>query len=188
MKFSILVTAYDPENKLTEMTDKCLTSIKECSVGEDYELLVDTGPVGLFGAYNRLFKRAKGDYFVVVPNDTIIRDKDWLKILPNPDRITSWHIGIFMLTGNREPDGGVTCYPRKLVEKIGYYDEQFDEGYGFGDNDYFHRATLLGIEPEERFTNIVHQGGKTYEAYFNDKKPQMYLHCQELFKKKWNIK
>lgn len=188
MKYSILVTAYDPEKKLTEMTDECLKSIKECSEGEDYELIVLRDHLGLFSAYNVLFKQAKGEYLVVVPNDTVILSKDWLKLLAVPDTITSWHIGTFLLTGNKEPDGGVTCYPRNIVDKVGLYDERFDEGYGFGDNDWFHRAHLLGVNLLEVPVNIKHNGNTTYMTYWSDKKKEMYDHCEKLFKEKWNIK
>lgn len=188
MKYSILVTAYDPDNRLTEMTKSCLDSIKECSEGEDYELLLDTGPVGLFGAYNRLFSRAQGDYFVVVPNDTVIFSKDWLNLLAIPGKITSWHIGTFLLTGHQEPDGGVTCYPRDIVMKIGPYDERFDDGYGFGDNDYFYRARQLGVEYEQVPVKLKHNGNTTYMTYWPEKKKEMYDRCLNLFKTKWDIK
>lgn len=187
MKYSILVTAYDPDGRLGDMTADCLASIAKCSAGKDYELILDTGPIGLFGAYNRLFKKATGDYLVVVPNDTVIFSKDWLQLLAVPDRITSWHIGTFLLTGHSEPDGGVTCYPRSIVDKIGLYDEKFDEGYGFGDNDYFYRARKLGVNYQEVPVKLKHNGNTTYMTYWPEKKQEMYKNNEEMFKKKWNL-
>ncbi len=187
VKFSVLVTAYDPDKKLTEMTDACLKSIEEHSKGEDYELIVLRDHLGLFSAYNVLFKQAKGEYFVVVPNDTVIMEDKWLTKLAIPDKITSWHIGTFLLTGHKEPDGGVTCYPRNIVEKVGLYDEKFDEGYGFGDNDWFHRADLLNVELQEVPLKLKHNGNTTYMSYWPEKKKEMYDHCEKLFKDKWKI-
>lgn len=188
MRYSILITAYDPNAKLGKMTADCLASIAECSAGEDYELILDTGPVGLFGAYNRLFKKATGEYCIVVPNDTVIFSKDWLKKLAIPGMITSWHIGTFLPTGHKEPDGGVTCYPRGIFDKVGWYDEQFDQGYGFGDNDWFMRAHKLGIEYAEVPVKLKHNGNTTYMTYWPEKKQEMYQRCEKLFKDKWNIK
>lgn len=188
MKYSILVTAYDPDKKLTAMTDVCLRSIEECSKGEDYELIVLRDHLGLFSAYNVLFEQAKGDYLVVVPNDTVIMSKDWLKLLAIPDKITSWHVGTFLLTGHREPDGGVTCYPRSIVDKVGLYDERFDQGYGFGDNDWFHRADMLGVDIVQVPIKLKHDGNTTYMSYWPEKKQEMYRKCEQLFKEKWNIK
>lgn len=187
MKYSILVTAYDPEGKLGDMTANCLASIAKNSAGYDYELILDTGPIGLFGAYNRLFKKATGDYCVVVPNDTEIFSPDWLKLLAIPNHITSWHIGTFLLTGHEEPDGGVTCYPRDIFDKVGWYDEQFDQGYGFGDNDWFMRAHKLGVSYKEVPVKLKHNGNTTYMTYWPEKKQAMYNLCQDLFKKKWNL-
>lgn len=190
VKYSVLVTAYDPDQKLVEMTTRCLDSVQACSEGQDYELIVDTGPQpGLFAAYNRLFKKAKGEYLIVIPNDTIIRDKNWLQALAIPGYITSWHIGTFLLTGKTEPDGGVTCYPRHIFDQVGLYDEKFDEGYGFGDNDWFHRATLLNIPYKEVKINITHEGNTTYQTYWpGEKQLAMYHHNEQLFKDKWQLK
>lgn len=151
-------------------------------------MIVDTGPKGLFGAYNRLFTKATGDYCIVVPNDTIIQDPEWLQKLAVPNKVTSWSIGTWHITGNREPDGGVTCYPRDIFDKVGWYDEQFDAGYGCGDNDWFHRATLMGIEYEEVPVKLTHNGNTTYQTYWNefDRKTMGDL-CINLFKKKWKL-
>lgn len=187
IKYSILVTAYDPDRRLTEMTDACLRSIEECSEGRDYELIVLRDHLGLFGAYNKLFSQAKGEYLVVVPNDTVIISGDWLERLAIPDTITSWHVGTFLMTGHKEPDGGVTCYPRNIADMVGPYDEQFDGGYGFGDNDWFHRADILGVKLQEVPVTLRHNGNTTYMTYWSDRKQEMYNHCEKLFKKKWNI-
>ncbi len=187
MKYSILVTAYDPDRKMTDVTVECLESIIKNSEGKDYEILMDNEPGGVFGAYNRLFKKARGEYFIVVPNDTVIYSPDWLEELAVPGFITSWHIGTFLMTGNPEPDGGVTCYPRDIVEKIGYYDEQFDQGYGFGDNDYFHRATLLGINYKAVPVKIKHLGSETWKHYNSEKKMLLTVKNQDLFKEKWKL-
>lgn len=188
IKYSILVTAYDPDKKLTDMTDACVKSIKDNSEGRDYELIVLRDHLGLQSAYNTLFNQAKGQYLIVVPNDTVIESTDWLELLAVPDTITSWHIGTFLLTGHKEPDGGVTCYPRNVIDKVGLYDEKFDEGYGFGDNDWFHRADLLGINLLEVPVKLKHQGNTTYMTYWPEKKEEMYKHNEDYFKEKWNIK
>src|SRR6185369_15150964 len=137
MDFSILVTTYDPQNRLQEMREQCLEAIKKNSKG-DYELILDNEPGGIFKAYNRFFKKAKGQYLVITQDDVLIQSDDWLQQLAVPGYVTSWHVGTWHLTGNSEPDGEVWCYPRDIQEKIGLFDESFDEGYGYGDNDYFH--------------------------------------------------
>ena len=64
LKYSILVTLFDPERKLTDMTLACLESILINSEGEDYELIIDYGLKGLFTAYNDLFRKARGECFL----------------------------------------------------------------------------------------------------------------------------
>lgn len=178
--------AYDPESKLTEMTQRCIDSIKANS--SDYELLIDAEPGGAGPATNRLWKAAKGEYLVTICNDVIIEDPTWLEQLAVPGTITSWHLGKFHVTQEPSIDMAVWCQPRDVQEKIGFIDEQYHKGYGYEDNDYLHRAFLLGIPQVGVPIKIKHEGSVTFKTYYTERqKLDMMQSARDIYFKKWNL-
>lgn len=187
MKYSILVPLHDKEKRLWPMTIRCLNSIVENSRFADYELLIEDGYTHKKVSYtNELWKRAKGDYLILVGNDVVIKDNLWLEKLAIPDAITSFkeHKAHF----DREPylDFAILCIPRYLLDKIGLLDEQFADGYGYDDNDWCHRARLLNVTQRVVQINAIHEENQTYSSYFT---PEQKFALQEtnfkLYQKKW---
>ena len=127
---SILIALHDPEKRVEEMTEQCLESIRINSKGQDYELRVLKGQGHRKVSYtNELWRQAKGEYLVLVGNDVIINDNNWLGKLCVPNTITSaW---IHKAHFNQEPyiDFALCCVPRNILEKVGYLDEDFTDGY-----------------------------------------------------------
>ena len=187
MKYSILIALHDPENKVTGMTKACIDSIERNS--KDYELLVLQGDGHRKVSYtNELWKQAIGEYLILVGNDVIIDDKNWLEKLAIPDTITSaWiHPNHF----NHEPfiDFALCCVPRNVLDKVGYLDEQFADGYGYDDNDWSHRARLLNIPQVAITVRATHVESGTYNVYFTkEEKKKLQDRNWELYKLKWNL-
>lgn len=185
--YSILVMAYDPEGLLTEMTIQCVDSVIKNSAGKEYELFLDFNTNGVEKKVNRFYTRATGQYLIFLNNDSIISDPEWLDKLCRPDVITSNKFVTFFLTDEKEPEMGLCCIPKKIQEQIGLFDERFNGGYGFSDNDYMHRARLLGIPFEEvNIPGFAHEGSRTFSTYFSSIKQDITERNQRLFIEKWS--
>src|SRR5205085_7249714 len=143
--YSVLLTAYDPDQRLTKMTAECIQRIHEMSDGLDYELLMDNEPGGPGPAFNRMFLAAKGDYNIIMCNDVMVETPGWLEILATPGAMTSWHKGRSSIIDEESLDGSGLCIPRDVRERIGLIDESFADGVGYEDDDLLHRALLLDI-------------------------------------------
>jgi hypothetical protein len=189
-KYSILVGCYDPDGRLVEMTAECIKLILQHSKGKDFEILMDpdVNETGWAGVYNRLMKRANGDYLVFCANDVMIDDDNWLDNLAVPGTIASPHLNPFVLTGELQSFATLFCMPREIQEKIGFIDEQFKDGYGYDDNDFFHRANLLNIPQKEVPISFRHRRSGTYLTYWDQEQHQTReQRNRSLFKEKWGI-
>lgn len=187
MKYSILVPIWDPKNKLTEIINLCLDSIKKYSKDKDYELLVDSEPGGYGRAMNRMIKQAKGEYLICLASDIIINENNWLEKFTNNETITTFQLVPFIHNGELYPD---TVYgiPKSIQEKIGLFDEQFSDGYGYDDNDYFHRARLLNIQFTVVPLQLSHLGSQTFDMYYGKEgKKDMTYKNKLLYIKKWKL-
>lgn len=71
---------------------------------------------------------------------------------------------------------------REVIDKIGYFDEQFDP-YGMCDYDYARRVILSGYKIfADRFIFVNHYGSITASAYVNQK---LLRNTRRLFYQKW---
>lgn len=166
MKYTILLLNYDPEHKMCDMIKNCLHSIVSHSIGHDYEIIV-LDRKGLQKEINRGFKQARGQYVILTANDVMI-ENNWLDHFAVPGHITSFHAS----TSNWNPekmtnelDFSCICFPKEVLEKVGEYDENFDGGYGYCDNDYLYRASMLGIPFLQVPVKVKHLMSKTFENY-----------------------
>lgn len=186
MKYSILVMAYDPDGVLTEMTSRCVESVISNSKGKEYELFVDFDTGGVEKKVNRFYERARGEYLIFLNNDSVISDPEWLDKLCIPDTITSNKFVTFFLDGLEEPEMGLCSIPKNVQERVGLFDERFNEGYGFSDNDYMRRARLARVPFEKvDIPGFTHEGSKTFSTYFSHLKQDMTEKNQRLFVEKW---
>lgn len=157
-------------------------------------VLVNETNSGYVKSVNRGMKASNGKYILLLNNDIELICDDWLKKLVHvvEDDDT---VGIvapkFLL-----PDGTVqqareqleevnavlgACMliNRKLIEKIGYFDEHFSPGY-FEEGDYCHRAWCAGFKVMSNPNSIVvHHHNKTFgtkpknELYFITERNRM---------------
>lgn len=187
-KYSILFLAYDPEAKLTDMINNSLESLKQSSIGYDYELLIDSEGGGSTKAINRLFLKAKGEYLVLVCSDTFIEDPNWLQQLSIPKTITTYKLDTFHIDNSLFANFSCICIPKDIQEQIGLMDERFNDGYGYDDNDYCRRASLLGIPQIEVPIKVTHLGSATFNTYFDSDSHRRRLEKNHgLFYEKWKL-
>jgi glycosyltransferase involved in cell wall biosynthesis len=168
MKYSILVPSYDPEGKNIQTVSRLLESIDRCSKGKDYELIVRKNGKSYVESHNDALRTSRGDYIIILNDDTLIQDEEWLEKLTDDNKIISWRGGVF--GARKEPTWDFACWSmsRKTFENVGYFDERFKNGVNFEDNDYAYRAREVGVEYEIRPINMIHYGGLTLNTYYKD--------------------
>lgn len=167
MKYSILFLNYDPEEKLSDISKENLYRIVKNSRGQDYEIMVLDRP-GVNKDLNRGFRESRGDYIVIFSNDIVLDDPNWLNVLAVPDTITSFKSTVSKWDNEMlrpELDASMSCYPRSVWNKVGEWDEDFDGGYGYADNDFFYRAWLAEVPLQEVSIKLTHLTSATYNAY-----------------------
>lgn len=121
--------------------------------------IIEESNIGVAKGYNKLFRIAKGD-FICLPNTDIIMGKDWLKDLiyfnkkieksgitgihceSDKGRLINYNGKMIWQRENNTIDG-VTLFHKKMFEVVGGFDESFSK-YGFEDNEYAIRMSLLG--------------------------------------------
>lgn len=225
-EFSIIILNWN----LASYTKKCIDSIIKYTHNINYEIiLVDNGStekesLDLFSAYKNVpnirivrnkenlrvaagnnsgFKIAKGKYFLMLNNDTEIKEEDWYV---NTIRLfqSDWKLGIIGTAGGYHDknlnhvasflatkkeiqvveyvEGWCMWTRKQIYQKIGGLDERY---YLFcEDSDYCFSAKKLGYKVVIIPHNIIHYGGKTHK-----KKPEILVYSQESSKKlkeKWN--
>lgn len=185
MRYSILVPSYDPQGEKIDMVTNLLRSIDTNSVGEDYEIILRKNGPSYVESHNDALKSARGDYLVILNDDVLIEDKQWLQKLTKPDTITSSGTGTFVLDNSPTWNFDVWCMPRNIFKKIGYFDEAFKDGFNYEDNDYIFRAKELNIPFEKVELVYKHFGGETYTRYYKDK--ELAEHNKQVFIKKWKM-
>jgi hypothetical protein len=192
-KVSIIILNWNGK----ELTRNCLRSIRENTDYPNYEIIVvDQGStdgsvemlerefpevrliknkenLGFAGGNNQAMKIAKGDYFFLLNNDTLVT-KGWLssvvEIMDSDNRVAS--VGSTLVApehqlnegikSDREKDtvcGAAMLMRRKVVERIGAFDaENFSPIYG-EETDWNYRARRVGYKViETSKSRIVHLG------------------------------
>lgn len=161
MKISVIIPTYILDEKLMEITQKCLKTLKEFTKPETfYELIIiDNGsPIrleydcdilirnkrnrGNSVAWNEGLKLATGDYLLLADNDVEFSE-GWEKLAG--EGIT---FPLSKCEGQTEYTKQIAGYfwmmDRKTFQKMGYISEEYGLGY-YEDTDYFRTAQLKGI-------------------------------------------
>ncbi len=185
LKYSIIYLNYDPENR-KDWTEETMELLKDNTQGYNVEIIEVKDVEGYANAVNEGFRRATGDYLVVMNDDFYIGDPIFLvKLASFQNSITSWRMVPFYMNQQEYPDGALWGLYKKDQEKIGLMDEEFGKGYGCDEVDYFYRAKELGVDWNKIQMNARHGENKTYQAYFKPMKEDMTAQNVWRFKKKW---
>jgi len=187
-RYSILVPSYDPELRKLDMVMDLIRSIEVNSVGEDYELIIRKNGPSYTESHNDALRTSRGDFIIVLNDDVLIEDKEWIRKMTKEDCMSSWRLGKFGLTGADVPDFACWGMSRKVFEKIGYLDEAFKDGINFEDNDYIERARELGFSFYDAHVKLKHFGDKTFSEYFSKDKWNKIYKNQTIFYNKWKEK
>ena len=212
MKVSIVIGTL---NHLDDLLKPCLESIKAntdlsdtevivvangCTdgtadyvdgLGAPFRLLWFNEPLGFPKANNEGIIRAKGDYIVLLNNDTILLNNQWINILLAP--FVDPEVGIagavkftFDCRGIEREVIAFWCamIKKTVFDKIGYLDEAFNP-FGCEDFDFSIRASLAGFQLVQVPNNdrseffvykspelfpIYHKGSATVDEISIDKK------------------
>jgi len=158
------------------------------SLGSPFRLIWNEAPLGYIKPTNMGIREAKGEYVILLNNDTQIVAPGWIEILASP--FASGNIGI---TGPRKAwrDDVKKEYilffcamiKKEVFNKIGLLDESFGIGYN-EDTDFCIRAVKAGYELVEvpydiKYSDsnkgndsrempfpICHTGGRTFSSMF----------------------
>ena len=186
IEFSIIWLNYDPDSINVEMSEKSKESILAHAKGS-YEFIEVKDVKGFVHAVNQGLNQAKGKWLIVVANDVVIEDPDWLSKFKVENALIGWRFITFFLTGEERPDFACWGLSKETFEKLGPMDVRFAEGYGFDDDDYVYRARDLGIKLHDAQVKLHHLECKTYNTVFKDLKQDMTERNQRLFIEKWKI-
>lgn len=189
MQYSIIIPIYDPEGKNDALTASCFLSVLRHSMGKKYEIIpIYHYDLNYSTAVNIGLKQSNGDYIVILSNDVEINDNEWLEKYSNCEGIASFRQHPFYMTQEPIPDASCWGMSRETFNKVGLLDEQFKDGYGYEDNDYWMRCKELGIPLTNAYANLEHKENQTFQAYFSAEKNAMTQRNKELFLKKWGHK
>jgi glycosyltransferase involved in cell wall biosynthesis len=173
---------YDPQGLLAEMTAECRGRVWANS--RDFEL-IEASEKGGVRAFNRAAREAKGDYIVFLCNDFMVDDPEWLERLAKPGTVTSWKWTEFHLTGEPELEASCLCMPREILDAVPW-DEAYDGGLGYGDNDFLLRVRNAGYATEAIPIRASHLESRTISAYFMEEdRVASFRKNLDLFLGKW---
>jgi glycosyltransferase involved in cell wall biosynthesis len=186
MKFTILFRNYDPEHKVCDLANRSIHSVLANSTGHDYEIIV-LDRKGIAADFIRGLKQARGEYVVIVANDVIIEDPEWLDKMAVPDRITGWRESHSEFYEGTVDFSAAFCVPKHIAEKIGEFDTGF-VGYGYEDDDWFYRARKLGVEFQVVPVKLTHHETATFKAYNEDITGQLKRNREYFYQKHFTPK
>lgn len=177
---SIVITFFDPLLKKYNMLADLIRSIGEHSQGKEVELVLVPNANSYVEAVNEGLRRARGEWIVVLNDDVVIRDPDWLIKLCVPGVISSWEIREPVM-----PSAACFCMDRNVFEKLGYMDERYKDGINYEDTDYFLTALSLQIPFHDAKVVMEHLGGRTFTSYFYTDMDAKRAINKAIFKEKW---
>lgn len=170
---SVIIPHYPLNQELEDKLQRCVKSLS----GYDELILVVNEGIGFSKAINQGMRLAKGDYLVVVSNDTYVVSGD-LASLCDSTAVTSPRVNNQL----QELWGCFFCLPRWVYEKVGGFDEQFYPAY-WEDNDYILRLREAKVPMKPvASVQVRTEGGQTMK--FLDSS-QAHKESNEKFIKKW---
>lgn len=186
MKYSIILPYYDPEYKKTHLVTECIQSIVENSKGKDYELIIVKDGPSYVQSHNIGLSNAHGDYLVIVNDDIVILDPEWLDKLTIDNGIASWQVGMGHDILEELPNAACWLMSRPTFEKLGLMDERYKDGHNYEDTDYFLKAYKLEIPFYDAKVTLRHYGNQTFSKYIPQEVNQAsHDRNREIFRTKW---
>jgi GT2 family glycosyltransferase len=193
MKYSIIIPTY---NHLEDYLKPCIESIKKNSNLNNIEIIIVANgcknntkeyleaisvnflwfdnPIGYTQACNEGIKVAKGEYIVLLNDDTVILGSDWLDILVKPFKENN-KVGITGPIKFSWDCGGVqrkaiafwcAMISKEVFNKLGLLDEIFSPGMG-EDGDFCIRAEMEGYGLVQVPNDLINEFGKPlFEEHF----------------------
>ena len=134
-------------NGCTDNTDKYLNYL--ASAVPHFDVIWDPAPAGFAVATNRGIKKAKGEKIVLLNNDTLILDNNWLERLDTGDISAVW-TQYSPITQRRFAVFFCVMIDAKVFQAIGYLNEDFSTG-GCEDIEFCYRAEEAGFRINARF-------------------------------------
>lgn len=207
MKTSLVITAYHLDEKMADLTRKCVASLK---YGRPDEVLVvdDGSPLeielegvevlrrpengGFPKCANTGFEATTGDVIILSNNDVEYTD-GWLEAILKPldegydisSVRMSDHDGFETFDEITEDDwfGSLWAMKRKVYDKLGGFDERFVKGT-FEDKDYYFRAKEAGFKIAKNHASVVkHKGRATMDVIYPEQED--FWTSREEYENKW---
>ncbi len=183
MKYSIIIPYYDPEYRKTHLLTECIKSVVLNSQGQDYELVIVKDGPSYTESHNMGLQAAKGDYLVIINDDIVICDHQWLEKLTFDDGIAAWTVGNWH--GKPMPNAWCFAMSRAWYQKLGGFDEIYKDGINYEDTDYFLRAQEMGAQIKNADFRIETKGEGTWQTYFKHNKTDLVVKNMIIFRERW---
>lgn len=175
-----MITAIIPHVPDLEGTNEALQRCTDSLVGADEVLIVENNSIGYGRAVNCGLRAARGDFLVVLGNDT--------ELLEGSLADLAMHSGVCTPRITPQPKDNFPraffCMPRWVYEEVGGFDERFVKGY-YEDDDLIKRMFLAGIQFHYNPDVLVHHehgGGLTMKQMGEQKYHEI---NREIYLTKW---
>lgn len=205
---SLIITSYHVDNKMADLTIKCLESLE---AGRPDEVIVvdDCSPImiGLEGVDNYVRRETNGGFpecansgfeaargqILILSNNDIVYTEGWLPAILKPLSM-GYDISHIMVSDGDGTDtedkiteddyfGSLWAMTRKVYEKLGGFDERFINGT-FEDKDYFVRAKRAGFKIGKNHASYVnHVGRATMGILYPESED--FIANRQRFQEKW---
>ncbi len=173
--------------ELIVVTDRPDAAVAEWLAGQDVQAIANDSLVGTEAALNMGWKAAKGEYLMYLMSDVLLAPGavDALK-----DALEG-HPGLGWVALSSEHTGflaGCSMFTRELWEKLGPWDEGFESGGGFSDDDYLRRAWKAGYQPHivtrPRVSHLT-EASASHALLGPGEKAERFCKNQARFQAKW---
>ena len=152
------------DNGSADSRTTCLTAEKDFPAVQSGSLITEQTNIGIAAGYNKLLKKAKGDYIVFLTNDILLGDNWLVDLLHYNNEVDKAGLTTIFLEGEKgyftkqltdkddfiyvwKPTNnitsGVSMISRLALEAVGGFDETLGI-YGKERDQYAHRLSMLG--------------------------------------------
>jgi len=139
-----------PVYELIIVADECQAEMLDWLETLEAKVITNPKRVGPIPAINMGFKEAEGKYVAVLNNDTSVTE-GWLEplIAALEDHHDFGWVTSQYMRANVLAKFGPSCslYLKEALDKVGLFDERFNEGEGWEDNDLLLRFWQAGYQP-----------------------------------------
>ncbi|MCK9355131.1 MAG: glycosyltransferase [Gallionella sp.] len=208
-KFSVIVLVFHRTPELVQMARDCVASVKRSS--KDYELIiVDNGSteqypwdeecdtyirfnknMGISHGWNTGLRVSRGKYKVLLGDDTLVRTGGLEAMqeamdMPNAGMVNP-HVenlppGVGIVEDYKWPSGSCFMLTQKVIDRVGYFDQDTYFPCNFEDVDYWARLLRAGFKIYKNHSmTIQHKEGQTVHSADLS---SHYNRLREAFKKK----